>query len=234
MKMTVNEIRSRFDNEVDRFSNLETGQTSTVDSTLVLEMIANTIAKTNPKANYICDIGCGGGNFTLKVLENLSTIESTIIDLSMNMLNRAKKRIESNGGTVEHLLQGDIRELKLCTQHYDIVIAAAVLHHLRNRTEWNKVLNKIYDSLVEGGTFWYWDLIKHEIFEVDDIQNDRYKEYLIQFKGEEYQQHVFDYIEKEDTPETVTFIISELEKVGFKKVDILHKNSKFAAIVAVK
>ncbi|PRX25127.1 tRNA (cmo5U34)-methyltransferase [Orenia metallireducens] len=234
MKMTVNEIRSRFDNEVDRFSNLETGQTSTVDSALVLEMIANTIAKTNPNANYICDIGCGGGNFTLKVLENFPTLESTIIDLSMNMLNRAKERIESTGGTVEQLLQGDIRELKLCKQHYDIVIAAAVLHHLRNRAEWNKVLKKIYDSLVEGGTFWYWDLIKHEIPKVDDIQNDRYKEYLIQFKGEKYQQHVFDYIKKEDTPETVTFIISELQKVGFKKVDILHKNSKFAAIVAVK
>ena len=39
MKSTLSEIQQRFDNEVDRFSNLETGQISTVDAALSLELL---------------------------------------------------------------------------------------------------------------------------------------------------------------------------------------------------
>ena len=37
-KSTVAEIRERFDNDVERFSNLETGQTSTIDAALVMAL----------------------------------------------------------------------------------------------------------------------------------------------------------------------------------------------------
>ena len=40
MKSSVAEIRARFDNDVERFANLETGQSATVDAPLVLELIA--------------------------------------------------------------------------------------------------------------------------------------------------------------------------------------------------
>ena len=39
MKSTLLEIQQRFDNDVERFSNLETGQISTVDATLSLELL---------------------------------------------------------------------------------------------------------------------------------------------------------------------------------------------------
>lgn len=38
----------------------------------------------------------------------------------------------------------------------------------------------------------------------------------------------------EDTPESTTFIINTMHEVGFRKTDIIHKNSKFAAIVGMK
>lgn len=38
-KSTVNEIRARFDNDVERFSNLETGQSATIDGPLAMELI---------------------------------------------------------------------------------------------------------------------------------------------------------------------------------------------------
>src|SRR5262249_6939545 len=37
MKSTVEQIRVRFDNDVERFSNLDTGQSATIDAPLVLE-----------------------------------------------------------------------------------------------------------------------------------------------------------------------------------------------------
>jgi tRNA (cmo5U34)-methyltransferase len=44
MKSTVGEIRGRFDHEIERFSNLETGQSATMDAALVLELIAQSVA----------------------------------------------------------------------------------------------------------------------------------------------------------------------------------------------
>ncbi|MCB9007356.1 MAG: class I SAM-dependent methyltransferase, partial [Ardenticatenaceae bacterium] len=38
-KSTVSQIRQRFDDDVERFSNLQTGQSSTVDAPLALELI---------------------------------------------------------------------------------------------------------------------------------------------------------------------------------------------------
>ena len=44
MKSTVNEIRLRFDADVERFSNIETGQSATVDAPLAMSLVAETAA----------------------------------------------------------------------------------------------------------------------------------------------------------------------------------------------
>jgi tRNA (cmo5U34)-methyltransferase len=38
-KSTIDEIRERFDKDVERFSNLETGQSATMDAPLAMELI---------------------------------------------------------------------------------------------------------------------------------------------------------------------------------------------------
>ena len=49
-KSTIDEIRARFDADVERFSNLATGQISTVDAHLAMELISCAAAvSTNPK-----------------------------------------------------------------------------------------------------------------------------------------------------------------------------------------
>src|SRR5215470_10407819 len=94
-KSTVDEIRQRFDNEVDRFSNLQTGQSATVDAPLALELISQAAAATNPSAKRVLDIGCGAGNYTLKLLERVPNFDVTLIDLSQPMLDKAQERIRA-------------------------------------------------------------------------------------------------------------------------------------------
>lgn len=48
-KSTNEEIRERFDKDVERFSNLETGQQSTIDAPISLELITNAAKAVNPK-----------------------------------------------------------------------------------------------------------------------------------------------------------------------------------------
>lgn len=49
-----------------------------------------------------------------------------------------------------------------------------------------------------------------------------------------YRDHVFAYVEKEDTPRPLLFQLDLLRQVGFAQVDVLHKNVCFAAFGAVK
>lgn len=68
MKATVQQIRARFDQDVERFSNLETGHTAILDSLLMLDLLTLAAAAVTPQAVSLLDIGCGAGNYTLKML----------------------------------------------------------------------------------------------------------------------------------------------------------------------
>ncbi len=132
------------------------------------------------------------------------------------------------------IVQGDIREVDIGRKKYDIVIAAAVLHHLRSYDEWKNVFEKIHDSLIIGGSFWISDLISQEDKRIQKMSMDRYGSYLIEDGRESYKNDVFEYTEKEDTPRSMTFQLDLMKHVGFKKIEILYKNSVFGSFGAIK
>jgi tRNA (cmo5U34)-methyltransferase len=234
MKSTVEEIRQRFDADVERFSNLETGQSATVDAPLALALVAEAAAATTPHARHVLDVGCGAGNYTLKLLESLPNLDATLIDLSQPMLDRAKERISrATAGNIT-TIQADIREVKLPDEEFDIVLAAAVLHHLRTDQEWRDVFTALYRALRPGGSVWVFDLVESSIPAVVRLMRQRYGEYLTRLKDEAYRDHVFAYVEKEDTPRPLLFQLDLLRQVGFSQVEVLHKNVCFAAFGAVK
>lgn len=233
-KSTVEEIRQRFDNDVERFSNLETGQTATVDAPLALALVSQAAAAVTPHAKHVLDVGCGAGNYTLKVLERLPNLEVTLVDLSQPMLDRARERVaKATKGTIA-TRQSDIRELDLPEGHFDIILASAVLHHLRNDAEWLAVFTAFHRALRSGGSLWIFDLVQSSLPAVEAMMWHRYGEYLTSLKDEKYRDSVFAYIEKEDTPRPLLFQIDTLRQAGFANVEILHKNSCFAAFGAVK
>ena len=160
-KSTVDQIRERFDGDVERFSNLETGQSATIDAPLSLALIAEAATRVTPRARSLLDVGCGAGNYTLKVLERLPNLDVTLIDLSRPMLDRAVERVSRATSGRVTALQGDVRELQIGEGRYDIICAAAVLHHLRETEEWRNVFSKFHQSLRAGGSIWISDLIEH-------------------------------------------------------------------------
>src|SRR5438309_3928679 len=136
MKSTVDEIRRRFDADVVRFSNLDTGQSATVDAPLAMALVAQAAEATTPHARHVLDVGCGAGNYTLKLLEQLPNLDATLIDLSQPMLDRATERVSRATAGRITTIRGDIRDVELHDGQFDIVLAAAVLHHLRTDQEW--------------------------------------------------------------------------------------------------
>src|SRR5580692_10366143 len=162
-KSTPEEIRRRFDADVERFSNLDTGQSATVDAPLSLELIARAAAGVRPGASTLVDIGCGAGNYSLKLLEYLPLKAVTLVDLSRPMLDRAVARIHaSHPSVVVTAIQSDIRATELPDSAFDIAVAAATLHHLRDDSEWRQVFGDVYRALLPGGSFWISDLVTHQ------------------------------------------------------------------------
>jgi tRNA (cmo5U34)-methyltransferase len=233
-KSTTTEIRERFDRDVERFSNLILGQQATMDAPLVMDLITQAAERATPGARSVLDIGCGAGNNTLKLLQNMRPLDCDLVDLSQPMLERAKQRLSAvNQGTVR-LFQDDIRTVRLPENHYDIVLAAMVLHHLRDDSDWESVFEKLYRMTAPGGSVWIADFVAHENPTIQDIMWSRYGRYLESLGGGAYREKVFAYIDKEDSPRPVTYQLDLLRKVGFNQVELLHKNSCFVAFGAIK
>jgi len=233
-KSTVEEIRARFDADVDRFSNLATGQSATIDAPLSLDLIAAAAARTTPHARALLDVGCGAGNYSLKMLDALPGMDVTLVDLSRPMLDRAMERVgPATSGTVR-AVQGDVREVAIAPGNFDIITAAAVLHHLREADEWSATFKKMHAALRPGGSLWISDIIEHSDPRIQALMWQRYGQYLAALKDEAYRDHVFEYVLREDTPRPLVFQLDLLREVGFAEVDVLHKNSVFAAFGARK
>lgn len=234
-KSTVEEIRARFDADVERFSNLETGQVAAVDSPLGMSLVTEAAAVTTPAPTEVLDLGCGAGNYTLALLARLETPPARIRlnDLSLPMLDRAELRLREAGfeGAIDKV-QGDLREIDLGTP--DIVLAAAVLHHLRTPDEWELVFAKLHAAIQPKGGLWIYDMVSSENPIVDAMMRRRYGEYLTGVKDEKYRDHVFSYIDAEDTPAPLSYQLDLLRKAGFATVDVLHANSGFAAFGATR
>lgn len=233
-KSTISEIRERFDNDVERFSNLETGQVSTIDATLSLELITEAAKRVVPNAQQLLDVGCGAGNYTLKMLSKISNLNCTLVDLSKPMVEKANERVRVvTSGKVE-IFQGDIREVALKENHFDIILAGAVLHHLREDADWEKTFTKLFKLLKPGGCLMISDLITQDSEVLNNYIWERYGDYLEGVSGKEYRSKVLDYVAKEDSPRSLNYQLDLMKKVGFKYVEILHKNSCFAAYGGIK
>jgi tRNA (cmo5U34)-methyltransferase len=86
MKATADELREKFDADVDRFSDLERGHQAAMDSPLAMELIASAALAVTPGARRALDVGCGGGNYALKLLQKFPGPDLTLLDLSKTML----------------------------------------------------------------------------------------------------------------------------------------------------
>jgi tRNA (cmo5U34)-methyltransferase len=233
-KSTPEQIRARFEADVERFSNLETGQQATPDAVLAMELITEAAALATPRIRRVLDIGCGAGNNTLKLLQLRPGFASDLLDLSARMLERARERVTAAGAEPVRTFHADFREADLPEGSYDVILAAAVLHHLRDDADWEAAFRKIHLLLAPGGSVWITDLVFHELPAIHDLMWDRYGRYLEGLGGSAYREKVFAYVDREDSPRPLTFQLELLRRVGFATVEVLHKNTSFAAFGAVK
>lgn len=233
-KSTIEEIRARFDQDVERFSRLETGQQATLDAPLVLELVAQAAATHLQPGDPVLDLGCGAGNFTLRVLQEIKPLDCHLVDLSQPMLERAQQRVRAMGVESVSVYQTDLRQLSLPDASVDCILAGAVLHHLRDESDWTAVFSRLYRWLKPGGRLYVSDLVVFDEPAIQKMMWNRLGAHLESIGGPAYREKVFAYIEKEDSPRSLPFQLDLLRKVGFSSADVLHRNGVGACYFAVK
>ena len=234
LKSSPEAIRQNFDQQVERFSNIETGQTTAIDSPLCMELVARSAALLNPDAKRVMDLGCGGGNYAVKVTSLLPDVDCTLIDLSANMLASAEARVAANISGNGLAIQGDYRHIPLDENSYDIITAGTTLHHLRGDEDWELVFAKVFNALKPGGTFWINDVVISETEEINQLMIDGWLSILRkQVSPEEVDMYMERY-ESEDSPRTLSYQLDLMKKVGFSETIVLHKHFNFAAFGAIK
>jgi tRNA (cmo5U34)-methyltransferase len=150
------------------------------------------------------------------------------------MLERAQQRVAAAGASAVRPLQIDLRDARLEPGSFDVIVAAAVLHHLRTDDEWRAVFAKLFHALAPQGSLWIFDLVDCDIESLRPAARQRYGKYLESLKGPAYRDEVFAYVEKEDTPRSLAFQLDLLRSVGFQSIEVLHKHGCFAAFGAVR
>tara|TARA_R110002012_G_scaffold320744_2_gene545347 strand:- start:20842 stop:21555 length:714 start_codon:yes stop_codon:yes gene_type:complete len=233
-KSSVADIRERFDNDVERFSNLDTGQVATIDAKISLELITEAAKRIVPNSESILDVGCGAGNYSLMMLNKIPNLNCTLLDLSGKMLEKAMERVSAATSGNVSIFQNDIRDILLPDASFDIILAGAVLHHLRDDLDWETTFVKLFKLLKPGGCLMISDLITQDTDALNEFTWERYGDYLESVGGKDYRQKVLAYIEKEDSPRSMNYQLDLMKKVGFSRVEILHKNMCFGAFGGIK
>ncbi len=227
-KSTIEEICERFDADVERFSSLETGQSATMDAPLVLELVAQTAATHVPPGGTALDLGCGAGNFTLRVMQETGPLHCHLADLSRPMLDRAEARTRGHGALGVETYQGELRDLHFADETFDCILAGAVLHHLRDDEDWRSVFAKLRRWLKPGGRLYVADLAIFDSPPLQEMMWARYGEYLSGLGGESHRDKVFAYIDGEDTARSLAWQLEMLRASGFRSWEVLHRIGVFA------
>jgi tRNA (cmo5U34)-methyltransferase len=150
------------------------------------------------------------------------------------MLERASQRIgEATSGRVA-TIQGDMRNLQAAPCSFDVILAGAVLHHLRDDSDWKKMFQQMHSWLRPGGLLFVADLVIFDDPAIHTLMWERYADYLECLGGEDYRAEVMEYIDLEDSPRSLRYQLDLARACGFLDYDVLHRNSVFATYYARK
>lgn len=94
----------------------------------------------------VLDLGCGDGLFGAELID-LGVDHYTGVDGSRNMVERAKKIIDSKKATI---LLNNLEEWHSAGLEYELILSRMVLHYIENL---ERLMVAAYEALKPGGTF---------------------------------------------------------------------------------
>lgn len=117
------------------------------------------------KGKKVLDLGCGFG-WHCRYAAEQGAISVLGIDISKNMLNRAKEN--TNYNNIEYKCI-PIEDINFSKEKFDIVISSLVFHYIK---DFDKICKIIYNSMNDNGDFIF--SVEHPIFTSNETQDWNY------------------------------------------------------------
>lgn len=179
----------------------------------------------------ILDIGAGTGLLSALLLEKFPDARLTLMDISENMLDLARKRFFARPGNKYVICDYSSSDLG---GPYDIICSALSIHHLSTEDK-RRLFLRIFTALKPGGMFVNADQAEGET----PYFRQRYMDYWNEFlrSGPMTEAEHAEILKRRDTldkNEKLSVQLGWLAEAGFADVDVVYKNRTFIVTAARK
>jgi tRNA (cmo5U34)-methyltransferase len=185
--------------------------------------------ETREQKPAILDVGAGTGLLSALLLEKFPDARLTLMDISENMLDMARKRFASRPDTAYIICDYSRSDLG---GPFDLVCSALSIHHLSPEDK-RQLFGRIYRALKPGGMFVNADQADGET----PYFRDRYLGYWNDFlkSGPMTDAQHAEILKRRDSldrNEKLLVQLTWLSGAGFSDVDVVYKNRTFIVTVA--
>lgn len=192
--------------------------------------IITDLADSNITAPRILDLGAGTGLLTENIFNKYSRGYFTLIDISEEMLDIARKRFKDNLN-FKYIL-GDYLKADF-EDSFDIIISSLSIHHLEDNDK-RIIYSKVYELLNDDGIFLNADQVLAPSPENEYIYQKNWWEKIETGTLNLDEKDVIIDRMKHDKPATLENNIIWLKNSGFTNVDVFYKYYNFCVLYAKK
>lgn len=185
------------------------------------------------ESRNVLDLGCGDGILSRIVLGLDEQASITLVDGSQEMVDAAadtlgkQKNLSYFRSSFQELVKDDpIKD------SFDLVMSSLAIHHLSGDDKVS-LYEYINNRLSPGGHFINIDVVLAPTEELEDWYMQVWEEWIVRRKAEgktdrDFTDIIRRYKENADNiPDTLSFQLNALEKIGFAQVDCFYKHGVF-------
>jgi len=220
-------LRTKFNNGAKSYDRQRSIVIPNMDQ---LYTIIVNLAKSNVLRPKILDLVAGTGLLTEEIFKKYFRGQFTLIDISEEMLNIAKKRFKENRN-FKYIL-GDYLKIDF-EESFDIIVSSLSIHHLEDKDK--KILYaKVYEILNNDGIFLNADQVLAPSSENENIYQRNWLEKIEVGTLKQNEKKIIIDRMKHDKPATLENNIKWLKKCGFTNVDVFYKYYNFCVLYGKK
>ncbi len=220
-------LRTKFNNGAKSYDRQRSIVIPNMDQ---LYTIIVNLAESNVLRPKILDLGAGTGLLTEEIFKKYFRGHFTLIDISEEMLNIAKKRFKENRN-FKYIL-GDYLKVDF-EESFDIIVSSLSIHHLEDKDK--KILYaKVYEILNNDGIFLNADQVLAPSSENQNIYQRNWLEKIEVGTLKQNEKKIIIDRMKHDKPATLENNIKWLKKCGFTNVDVFYKYYNFCVLYGKK
>ncbi len=172
----------------------------------------------------VLDLGAGTGLLTALVAEAFPTASLTLIDISAEMLKRAKERFANQANRFDFQVM-DLAQITV-DYGYDLIISALAIHHLTDDDK-QHLFQQIYQTLSPNGIFINADQALGPTPKIDNFYWQTWRRRVIEMGVSEDVLATAMERMQEDKSSPLEMQLDWLRQVGFKDVHCWYKNYAF-------